>query len=838
MHTSFPSPVMALKRLFPYLILAAIGLLYFGNLVLHPTQILYADHSDLLPLHLPSKVFLVQSWQEHGSMPLWCPYSFSGLPFVHDLQVSAFYPLHWPLYLMPPGWVGTALSWLIVVHVILAGWCMFAYARSQGLEEKPALVAAFGYMFAGKWLLHVVSVGHYNMIPLAWLPLLLLWLEGAIRQGSFLRATGAGVIFSFFILGAYPYVTLYAGLFIALWTLAPALEGAGFLGADGPRLGGGTGLAGLENRPTGEGPRSWRKTSQALGRWLGFGVWTAGVGVALGAAQLLPGLEAAPFATRNLGVAPSLQMFRDGVQSLLMLTGPALTGNSTWDYEGGLGIIWLVLAVLAPVLGRGRIRFQAGVALLLLIYVLGGALVLQWLPGFRLFRLPGRSLLLLPLPIALLAGMTTQYLFDRTGLTAEQIQRCRRVSVQVLVALGILQGGYAFARRLLGDPIHFHLYWVVLPIIGTAAFWLFGRVGRQDPDNAISPLAFARIASRPRAEWLWILLLLLDLWAVRGPIVFVRTYQEIFTPPRCIQELVQLNREKPGRIMDREPPRSNSTPLWSALPELLSLESIGGFNPTDMRRYKEYLQFITDKDAPLRPPMGDFTTPLMGSFDVKNKKLLDLLGVRYLLQPSGTPLDRDGKEQWQRVGGEDPAPETFDFTAGGFQRLPPYVVYENRTAFPRAFVVYQAEPLPEAAPQILQKLKTTDFRRTVLLEEMPTSPRNEEKEATPLAPGLPERKVAVTEYRPNRVVVDVEQGAPGYLVLTDIHFPGWTCAVDGRPAEIQRGNYLFRVVQLPADARQVIFTFEPASYRWGKIVSIAAMLAVVASMIALSGKRR
>src|ERR1700687_5410140 len=101
------------KRWGPQLLLAVLGLVFFGELVLHPTQTLYSDYSDLFVLHLPSKKFLVSSWQETGELPLWCPYNFAGLPFIHDIQVSAFYPPHWPLFLLPEEGMGAALSWLV-----------------------------------------------------------------------------------------------------------------------------------------------------------------------------------------------------------------------------------------------------------------------------------------------------------------------------------------------------------------------------------------------------------------------------------------------------------------------------------------------------------------------------------------------------------------------------------------------------------------------------------------------------------------------------------------------------------------------------------------------------
>src|SRR5437016_358543 len=94
------------KRLTPYLVLTGLVLLLFIKLVVHPNQVLYGDHSDLLAEHIPAKRFLVRSWQETGEVPLWCPYIFSGMPFVADLQVAAIYPLHAPLYLLPDELVG------------------------------------------------------------------------------------------------------------------------------------------------------------------------------------------------------------------------------------------------------------------------------------------------------------------------------------------------------------------------------------------------------------------------------------------------------------------------------------------------------------------------------------------------------------------------------------------------------------------------------------------------------------------------------------------------------------------------------------------------------------
>ena len=71
-------------------------------------------------------------------------------------------------------------------------------------------------------------------------------------------------------------------------------------------------------------------------------------------------------------------------------------------------------------------------------------------------------------------------------------------------------------------------------------------------------------------------------------------------------------------------------------------------------------------------------------------------------------------------------------------------------------------------------------------------------------------------------MVAVGAGARGasLLVLTDVHYPGWKATVDGRPADVERVNYLLRGVAVPAGTHRVEFRYEPLSWRVGWIVSL------------------
>jgi hypothetical protein len=777
-------------RLTPYLLLAGLGLLFFADLAVHPTQTLYSDHSDLITYYLPVKTFLVRSWRQEGELPLWNPYSFAGSPFLHDIQVAAFYPPQLILYLLPQEWLGAAMSWLIVFHVILAGCGTYAYARSQGLGVPAALVAGLGYMFAGKWLLHLLGGGHHTFAPLAWLPLVLLGLEAALRRagrGPFAAAvpwaTAAGLVFGVSLLGSQPQLPFYAGLFVCLWVLGPALEQAGYLG--------------------GGGKRSWRRTGRALGHWLALGAWAALCAAGLAAVQLLPTLEAARETTRAVSGAPAGSAFVSVVTAVVSVVGPPLTGPG-WEHQGGLGVVWAMAAALAPVLGRPRARFQAAVCLLLVLFALGGGHALEGLPGFRLFRIPTRMFLIAALPIALLAGTTTQALLTAPPGTALR-RRCRRLMLGVLGAAGLCVAGQALLAGLRGIPLRFHPYWPALLLTVPAALWLVGR--RTEPPG--------------RWALAWTAVLLADLWALAWPLVDVREQADLYRPADCVAYVAGHAGER-RRVLDRDlPAERGSTPLGFALPLVLQIEPVRGYNSLDVRRFKEYAQFINDRDGPVAPLEG------LLNFPIRNRPLLDLLGAGYLLQPSPPPPEGTG---WHLVE-TDARPRAFCVIAGGVRQLPPYAVYENADAFPRAFVVPGAAPLPDR-PDVLAALKATDFRRTVLLEGAPPAA------GAPPDGGAPGR-ATITDYRPNRVTVEAEAGAPSYLVLADIWYPGWVAAVDGRPVPLYRANFLFRAVRLPEGRHEVTFTFEPRSYRWGRLVSAVTLLlaAVVAGAAAVVARR-
>jgi uncharacterized membrane protein YfhO len=77
--------------------------------------------------------------------------------------------------------------------------------------------------------------------------------------------------------------------------------------------------------------------------------------------------------------------------------------------------------------------------------------------------------------------------------------------------------------------------------------------------------------------------------------------------------------------------------------------------------------------------------------------------------------------------------------------------------------------------------------------------------------------------------VETSAARPALLVLTDSWFPGWKAKVNGEELPVERVDYVIRGVPIPAGESRVEFTYEPASWRAGWIVSGLALLVILAA---------
>ncbi|MBI2303732.1 MAG: YfhO family protein [Chloroflexi bacterium] len=134
-------------------------------------------------------------------------------------------------------------------------------------------------------------------------------------------------------------------------------------------------------------------------------------------------------------------------------------------------------------------------------------------------------------------------------------------------------------------------------------------------------------------------------------------------------------------------------------------------------------------------------------------------------------------------------------------------VYLNLNWLPRAYLVHQAQVVPE---NTLDAIKEDIQGRIILSEGIPLS-----YSLSGAGQPLPGEEVTIQHYHPEWVQVAATLEAPGFLILSDTFYPGWRAWVDGTEVAILRANHLFRGTYLSPGRHLVEFRYQPYSLTLG-----------------------
>ena len=74
------------------------------------------------------------------------------------------------------------------------------------------------------------------------------------------------------------------------------------------------------------------------------------------------------------------------------------------------------------------------------------------------------------------------------------------------------------------------------------------------------------------------------------------------------------------------------------------------------------------------------------------------------------------------------------------------------------------------------------------------------------------------------------------MVLRELAYPGWRAWIDGEP--VRSEAELFRQIEVPVGEHHVEWRYEPASVRWGAIVSGGAWLLLSVLFVVCFSRRR
>lgn len=339
---------------------------------------------DAVDYHLSAQRYFAEHFLS-GKLPLWTPYPYSGMPFLADPQVGAWYPLNWPFFLI--GITPRAIEWELAMHCFLALSGAFLLARKMTGDSKAALLAGVLYAFSGFFAAHSSHIGMFQTAALfPWL----IWAGiAALRSWQWLPVAAA--IAAIAILAGHFQTALYALTAFAIFLVAYAFADRA----------------------------SWFRVGVVLGS-------TALLALGLTAIQTLPGLE---LTTQSNRASADYGKHSNGVLvpgALLTLVHPDhYHAPSVDNYTGPeditqfyfyQGLLLLPLAALGAFHGARRLPILV-VVIAALWYAFGPPggfyLLVARLPGFRSIRAPVHDWFVIALTLALLAASGAAWLNRR-----------------------------------------------------------------------------------------------------------------------------------------------------------------------------------------------------------------------------------------------------------------------------------------------------------------------------------------------------------------------------------------------------------------------------------------
>ena len=374
-------------ELLAYLACIVSPLLFFGRPLLAGRVLIAAD---TLEQFWPYRD-LWATYIREGTLPLWNPYLFSGMPFLGDLQFAALYPLN-ALFLVLPSSVAIQ-AYSLLGYAFLAAFTYY-YMRKLKRSRLAGLCAALSMAYG---LYAVAHFSHLTMLHcILWLPLQLGLVERLVTTQQVrytLLLAGALVLQA---LSGYPQFLLYSVLVLVSYQLAHLAFA--------------------------------RQNRGKLALHFGSALF---VGAMLSAVQVLPALELAMLSPRQVMSYEQFSAYSLRPALLAQLVAPFLFGAPAtflyslepfilgwhWEvlfYAGALSVLCL-LSVVTVRRGLGwRDGFWLTVLAWGLLFALGSNTpVYRWvhhLPVYNWFRVAGRHLFLVSMALAVITGLRIECL--------------------------------------------------------------------------------------------------------------------------------------------------------------------------------------------------------------------------------------------------------------------------------------------------------------------------------------------------------------------------------------------------------------------------------------------
>ncbi|MBK7143171.1 MAG: hypothetical protein IPH75_13940 [bacterium] len=756
------------------------------------------DSSDTIQAGMFFRSFIANYFNEHGSIPVWNPYIFGGMPYIDAFHGDIFYPLSIIKFFMS---THRFLGIVLVLHIYLAGIFMFLCARQFKLSKVASIFSAIGYMFA-MYLVSMVSPGHDGkMYVTALFPLAMLFLDRTFERRPFFNSTILGLIIGLIILTPHVQLAYYSLWSMALYTVFRLV------------------LMYFKD-----------KNLKPIATTGSLVVYAVVIGVLLSAIQFYPGYqyttEFSPRADSKRGWewATSWSMHAEEAASLVL---PEFSGTADkegkayyWgknyfkDNSESICVSVFFLGLMGMLFVRRKeIYFFAGLAFFALLYALGGSTpvfhLFYWLvPLVKSLRAPSTIMFVFSFSMALVAGMTIQHFMDTRQESPEREKKLNYYlwgfpAFSLLLALGFSAAGKGMLSA-----------WTSIFYSEAASEVVQKGVTKLD-------LAYANLPQIQAGAWfvfLFVTAAAVCIWMFRSgkagvgilvALAFVPMVEGMRFNARFIDTFDPSTIWAPNPVVQYLKDNAVNTRvlnLGNAQDDVLpyhGIEVVAGYHGNQLRWYDDLLG-------------GPQLTTLQNNERPFNPRFLNLVGMGYYITPA---------QQKMPDGYFGPLPEISRVATGNQH------VWENPNAFPRAYLVGEYKVLTdrkEIYPQVLTG--NEDLRKMTYLEKEPGMAISPD-----FAPG---DSAWVIYHGVDSVAVGVQTSSNKLLILTDVWYDSWHPMVDGQPAELLRSYGAFRAVVVPSGARVVTFKYESSRYSTGRLVTWLTSLYIVCIIGFHETKRR
>lgn len=764
------------NHIYPVLILL-ITLIFFNKLFLTTGKMLLPG--DILGSAYFPKFFFSSFVNAYHHLPLWNPYMFSGMPFLADPSSSMFYPLNLLFLIIP---IGYAFSYLFVLDIFLIGLFTYFFAKTIKLDNFSSFISALVFMFSGT-VIYRIYAGHlYILDAIVWLPLLFLAFEYILKTKKIIFAILGGIPIALMVFAGHSQFTYYNLLFSLCYFLIRIL------------------FIYKEN-----------KNIFPILKLIFYVSLSLLIGIGLSAIQLLPSLELSNLSERSNGISFDFaNAFYFNPKQLISFILPYFFGSpftntfwgigNFWETCGYLGIAPLLFSAFAIFYKRNMyvliFLFSAILAILLSFgnYTPLYKLLFNYLPFFDSFRAPARFLYIYSFSVSILCGFGVNFIlnykFNKIG-----IKRFKKlcISIALILALGVtliiyfnnqkgllLYETYVLRHSFAQGINHITLFNQTIEDI--LRFFLFSFI------SIISIyLFFTKKIKNNTFKFLIVFTIFVDLLMFNfGAVDLSKTNQQ-YKIPNVIKKIAKD--KSTYRIFTQ-------TGEYSNVALINGQQILTGYNGEYLKSYRDFL-WLTGKHE--ETPYESFI--IINTID--NPVILNLLNTKYIV--------------WnKKVNIKD-----FKFINEYNDNKIKSYLYENTSFFPRAYVVSN------------DAIKNRKFIVSKNSIDIPDLENKNNLKFLKLDKTDISKEVKINKNLGDEIFLNVDIEKNGYLILSEIWYPGWKVYDNGVQKDILKGDYIFRTVYLEKGKHNIKFIFEPTSYKSGKTISIASIFFTFISILYL-----